>query len=105
VLVSIPSALLGAILYAFCEEFIASKGAWAAAVLFYGFATIAFPYSSAYYGYQIVAMLLLLAFYIAFLVGRSKLSSARGARGGTVAELRGRHRVELPRSGGQSRAS
>jgi len=76
VLVSIPSALLGAIIYAFCGEFITSKGVRAAAVLIYGLATITFPYSSAYYGHQIAAVLLFLAFYLAFLIGRSKRALA-----------------------------
>ena len=78
VLVSIPSALLGVALYAFCGKFNLSRGARIAAVLLYGLATIAFPYSGAYYGHQIVAVLLFLAFYLAFLINRSKRSPVWG---------------------------
>ena len=78
VLVSIPSALLGVALYAFCGKFNLSRRARIAAVLLYGLATTAFPYSGAYYGHQIVAVLLFLAFYLAFLIDRSKRSPVWG---------------------------
>jgi len=63
VTVSIPSALLGAVLYLFLARMLPSPAARLILVLAYGLATIVFPYSTVYYGHQIAAALLFVAFY------------------------------------------
>lgn len=71
--VSIPSALLGVVLYRFAGHFVPSWPPRVWAVLVYGLATSAFPYAGSFYGHQIVAVLLFAAFYLAFLIGRGRL--------------------------------
>ncbi|HIE39291.1 MAG TPA: hypothetical protein EYH30_05845 [Anaerolineales bacterium] len=74
--VSIPSALLGVLLYRSAGHFVPAPAPRVWAVLAYGLATSAFPYSGSFYGHQIVAVLLFVAFYLSFLIGRGKLSPA-----------------------------
>ena len=72
-IVSIPSAILGVLIYKFLGTF-SSRSDWRIViVLLYGLATNAFPYSGAFYGHQIVAFLLFAAFYLAFLIGNSQV--------------------------------
>jgi len=74
-LVMLPSALLGMLLYAFLGHLNFSQPVRLATPLIYGLATIAFPYSGAFYGHQFTAVLLFIAFYLAFLMRRRRLSS------------------------------
>ncbi len=72
--VSIPSALLGVLIYKFLGIF-TERGAWrVAAALLYGLATNAFPYSGAFLSHQMVAFLLFGAFYLAYLIGQGRAS-------------------------------
>jgi len=73
--VSIPSAILGGVLYLFLGRFVPSPIPRVWAVLVYGLATSAFPYSGSFYGHQIVAALLFVAFYVSFLIGRGRLGA------------------------------
>lgn len=72
--VSIPSALLGAILYRFTGYVVHSRSPRVWAALTYGLASSAFPYAGSFYGHQIVAGLLLGAFFLTFLLGRGRSS-------------------------------
>ncbi len=74
-LVMLPSALLGVLLYKFLGHLRFSRPVCVATPLIYGLATIAFPYSGAFYGHQFTAALLFIAFYLAFLMRRRQLSS------------------------------
>ena len=74
VVVSIPSAVLGTLIYKFLGIFSRRNDWRVAAALLYGLTTNAFPYSGAFYGHQIVACLLFGAFYLAFLIGQKRLS-------------------------------
>ncbi len=74
VAVSIPSAVLGVLIFKFLGVFTQHSAGRIVAVLFYGLATNAFPYSGAFYGHQIVAVLLFAAFYVAFLIGQERIS-------------------------------
>jgi len=71
--VSIPSAILGGVLYLFLGHFVPSPLPRVWAVLAYALATSAFPYSGSFYGHQIVAALLFVAFYLSLLIGRGRL--------------------------------
>jgi len=71
--VSIPSALLGVVLYSFVGRLVPHRLPRVWAVLVYGLATSALPYSSSFYGHQIVAVLLFVAFYLSLLIGRADL--------------------------------
>ena len=72
--VSIPSALLGVLIYKFLGAF-AERSVWRVVVaLLYGLATNAFPYSGSFLGHQIVAFLLFGAFYLAYLIGQGRAS-------------------------------
>jgi len=71
--VSIPSALLGVVLYRFAGHFVCSRTTRIWVALVHGLATSAFPYAASFYGHQIVAVLLFAAFYLAFLIGRGRL--------------------------------
>jgi hypothetical protein len=74
VVVSIPSAVLGTLIYSFLGIF-TQRSDWRIGVaLLYGLATNAFPYSGAFYGHQIVAFLLFGAFYLAFAIGQGRTS-------------------------------
>jgi hypothetical protein len=74
VVVALPSAFLGVLIYRFLRQLGASPAWSAAAVLIYGLATNAFPYSSNFYSHQLVAVLLFGAFYIGVQIKRGTLS-------------------------------
>ncbi len=76
VLVSLPAALLGVLLYRFLRDMGLGVG-WAVAVTFiYGLATTAYPYSGAFLSHQFVAVLCFTAFYIARQVRQGRISPA-----------------------------
>jgi hypothetical protein len=60
--VSVPSALLGVLLYSFLAPLLPSAAARFRLLLAYGLATVAFPYSTVFYGHQTAAVLLFAAF-------------------------------------------
>jgi hypothetical protein len=66
VVVSIPAAMLGVLLYRFLAYLGAGQAWRAAIVLIYGLATSAFPYSGAFFSHQLVAFLLFGAFFLGF---------------------------------------
>lgn len=74
--VSIPSALLGVLVYRFAGHFVVSQLPRVWAVLVWGLATNAFPYAGSFYGHQIVALLLFAAFFLAFLIGCGRIRPA-----------------------------
>lgn len=71
-IVSVPSALLGVILYLFLGHFTRLNRYRLWLTLTYGLATIAFPYAGNYFGHQIVATLLFASFYLLFLMARNE---------------------------------
>jgi len=73
--VSLPSALLGTLLYCFLGRVLEGKFQRALLVLGYGLATIAFPYSTLFYGHQTAVVLLFIAFYLAYRVRLGELST------------------------------
>ncbi|HLF25342.1 MAG TPA: hypothetical protein VJG32_03305 [Anaerolineae bacterium] len=75
VLVMLPSAALGVMLYAFLAQIGLPRLVCTITPLIYGLATIAFPYSGAFYGHQFVAVLLFAAFYLAFLMRRRRIGA------------------------------
>ena len=74
VIVSFPSALLGALLYLFLGRLLPSRAARTLLVFAYGLATIAFPYSTVFMGHQIAAALLFLAFYLLYRIRQHEIS-------------------------------
>lgn len=66
VTVSLPSALLGALLFSFLGRILASRWQRVGLVLAYGLATVVFPYSTVFYGHQIAAVLLFAAFVLLY---------------------------------------
>jgi len=72
--VSVPSALLGALLYRFLGRILQGMFQRALLVLGYGLATIVFPYSTVLYGHQIATAGLFAAFYLAYRIRRGELS-------------------------------
>jgi hypothetical protein len=74
--VSIPSALLGVVLYTFTGQYSSSQIRRVWVTLAYGLATSAFPYSGSYLGHQMVAALLFLSFYLLFLTARETIKPA-----------------------------
>lgn len=71
--VALPAAALGVLLYAFLGH-VDQRRSWRiGVVLLYGLATPAFPYAGAFYGHQIVAVLLFVGFFTAFLIRRGRL--------------------------------
>jgi len=74
--VSVPSAVLGVLLYGFLGRILDRSLLRLALVLGYGLATIAFPYSTVFYGHQIAAVFLFTAFYLAYRVRIGELSHA-----------------------------
>jgi hypothetical protein len=74
--VSLPSAVLGALLYRFLGRILGSRILRATLVLGYGLATIAFPYSTVFYGHQTATVLLFVAFYVAHRVRQEELPPA-----------------------------
>ena len=75
VTVSLPSAMLGALLYLLMGRLLRPRVPRAALTLAYGLATIAFPYSTVFYGHQIAAALLLAAFYLLYRIRQGEVSS------------------------------
>jgi hypothetical protein len=73
--VSLPSALLGYILYQFLGYFIQSRLARALVVILYGLGTVAFPYAQTFNGRQISAVMTVASFYILFRIKQGELSS------------------------------
>lgn len=71
--VSVPSALLGLVLYRFLRRFTHHDGLSAFLVVVYGLATVAYPFSSILNGRQIVAVLSLSAFYLLYRYKRREL--------------------------------
>ena len=71
--VSLPSALLGCILYRFLGYFTQNQLTRALVVILYGLGTIAFPYSQTFNGRQISAVMTISSFYILFRIKRSEL--------------------------------
>jgi len=92
--VALPSALLGGLLYAFLGYVLPSTRLRFLLVVAYGLGTIAFPYSTVFYGHQLAAALLFLAFVVAWQVRRGLLG--RGALVGVGALLGLTVLVELP---------
>ncbi|MGQ9626023.1 MAG: hypothetical protein ACUVV0_03850 [Anaerolineae bacterium] len=74
--VSVPSALLGVVLYRFTGYYSSSQAHRIWVTLTYGLATSAFPYSGSYMGHQIVAAFLFISFYLIFLVSRGSVRPA-----------------------------
>jgi hypothetical protein len=70
VVVSLPSALLGMLLFFFLGRFLANPWPRLALVVAYGLGTAALPYSTVFYSHQLVAVLCFTAFYLAFRVVR-----------------------------------
>jgi hypothetical protein len=64
VTVSLPSALLGALLFLFMGQFLPSRRVRLALCLAYGLATVVFPYSVVLYGHQIAAALVFAAYLL-----------------------------------------
>lgn len=69
-LVSLPSALLGLMLYHFMRRFTLHTRPRAALVLAYGLGTVALPYSTVFYSHQLGAVLTFAAFFLVFRVHR-----------------------------------
>jgi len=72
--VSLPSALLGVLLYCFLGRILKEPLQRALLVLGYGLATIVFPYSTVFYGHQTATVLLFIAFYLAYRVRLGELN-------------------------------
>ena len=74
--VSVPSALLGVLLYAW-TGYVTQNPLYRLVVpLTYGLLTNAFPYSNMFFGHQIVAALLFAAFFVLFRIEHRKMSPA-----------------------------
>jgi hypothetical protein len=74
--VSIPSALLGVLLYVWTGYVTKNPFYRLAVPLVYGLLTNAFPYSNMFFGHQIVAALLFAAFLVLFRIERREMSMA-----------------------------
>jgi hypothetical protein len=72
--VSVPSALLGAILYRFLGRLTTNSSHRILVVVVYGLATIAFPQSQGFSGRQLVATLTFSCFFLLFRLKRGELS-------------------------------
>jgi hypothetical protein len=97
VAISVPSALAVVMLYRLLETFTASDPVRITVSLAYGLATLAFPYSTLFYGHQLAAALLLIGF--AWLVRAKHLtpkSLTAGFLGGVGAALAYAVVVEYP---------
>lgn len=73
--VSVPSALLGVLLYHLLGQLTSSQSWRIATVLLYGLGTSAFPYSGSFFGHQLVAFLLYGAFYLSLLIRQHRLDA------------------------------
>jgi hypothetical protein len=71
---SLPSALLGHILYQFLGHFIQNRFSRALLVILYGLGTVAFPYSQTFNGRQVSAVMTIVSFYMLFRLRRGALS-------------------------------
>ncbi len=71
--VSLPSALLGGLLYLSLGRILESRRRRVVLVLAYGLATVVFPYSSVFYGHQIAAVFLFAAFVLLYRMRRGEL--------------------------------
>ncbi len=71
--VALPSALLGGVFYHFLGTFSDRVIHRVLLTLAYGLGTIAFPYSGSYYGHQLTAVLLFIAFWLLFQIRRGEL--------------------------------
>lgn len=74
VVVSIPSAFLGVILFSFLRDLGLERGWSAVVVLIYAWATNAFAYASSFNSHQLTAFLLFGAFYLGYLMRQERLS-------------------------------
>lgn len=85
--VSLPSALLGVALYRFLRRLIGDHLLTAALVVTYGLGTVAFPYSTVFYGHQIGAILLFFAFTLLYRIRRTEISDNYLWLGGALVGL------------------
>jgi hypothetical protein len=85
--VSLPSALLGAVLCLFLGRLVADPFLRVLLALAYGLATIAFPYSTVLYGHQTAAALLFLAFALLHRRRRGEAGSRAPWGAGTLLGL------------------
>ncbi len=76
VVVALPSAFLGVLLYRLLNQINEARGWNVAAVLVWGLATPAFPYSGTFISHQLVAFLLFAAFWLGFQMRQGRLSPA-----------------------------
>ena len=74
VVVSIPAATLGVLIYCFLGHLGASEAWKVSIVLIYGLATSALPYSGAFFSHQLAAFLMFGAFFLGFQMRRRALS-------------------------------
>ena len=74
VVISIPSAVLGVMIFSFLRELGLNRSWSAAVVLIYAWATNAFAYASSFNSHQLTAFLVFGAFYLGFLMREGRLS-------------------------------
>jgi hypothetical protein len=84
VTVSVPSALLGVVLYRLAGHLVPASAPRVWAVLAYGLGSSAFPYSGAFYGHQMVAVMLFGAFALAHGMGTSTRPGLRALAVGAL---------------------
>jgi hypothetical protein len=72
--ISIPSALLGGLLYRVLGSFMEAERPRFFTALTYGLATPAFPYAGMFFSHQLVAFLLFAAFYLIFRQRKTQIS-------------------------------
>ncbi|HEU5200938.1 MAG TPA: hypothetical protein VFU32_14970 [Ktedonobacterales bacterium] len=84
-LVGLPSALLGGLLYHFLAYLNLGPRGRLALSLGYGLGTIAFAFSTVFFGHQIAALLLFGAFYLLFCLKRGSISSWHYVSAGVLA--------------------
>lgn len=75
VVVALPSAALGAVLFLFLGRLVPPAGWRLLLALAYGLATIVFPYSTVFYGHQIAAVLLFGAFILLYRIRLTELGT------------------------------
>lgn len=73
--IGVPSAYMALILRRLLVEYGMDEANATSMVLFYAFGTMALPYSTAFYGHQLSAALMLSAFYLASLLIKEKIDS------------------------------
>jgi hypothetical protein len=84
-LVGLPSALLGGLFFRFLAYFGLGPRGRLLLTLGYGLGTIAFAFSSVFFGHQIVALLLFAAFYLLFRIRQNALSQRHYVTAGVLA--------------------